>query len=188
MVSYKNLFLIKGMTVWNWLSETIQRTLSRITNLYLGVRDWFHPDSGSWYLYPTTLFPVPCSHYYQLGTSSWKYNPSTRELTYLSMEKGVTAQPIVYRIPWLTARISSGQTKDMDGFLEELRVIGSPVLEETIPPMVLLQAWSLHDKQWWSAMNPRLEWFDALAEEHSALCPTMDPIPLLPVRPPTCKN
>lgn len=185
MVSYKNLFLIKGLTCWNWLTSTIYRTTSYITSTYKGIRNWFHPDSSSWYLYPNTLFPVSYSNYYSLGTSSWKYRPDTRELTYLPKDNmgDNDANKTTYRIPWLTARTScSDKTKDMDDFLDELR-IHTTSEQETVPSMVLLQAWSLHDKQWWSAaVEPRLEWFDTVANEHSATWSNVPPIQIVPVR------
>jgi hypothetical protein len=182
MVSFTSFLFIKAMTGWNGLVDRFHQMRTRAMNLYQSICNWFHPDSGSWYLYPHTLFPISYTHYYRLGTSSWKYNPSTRELTYLSEEKDATTKLVPYRVSWLTARISSSdQTKDMDDFLGALRIY-STTTQETISPMVLLQAWSLDDKQWWSALDPRLEWFDMTANEHLAIWSNVPPIHIVPVR------
>jgi hypothetical protein len=183
MVSYKNLFLIKGMTCWNWISDKARRVVSRVTSIYNGICNWFHPESASWYLYPNTMFPVPYSHYYSLGTSSWKYQPDTKQLIYLPKERSTGEMPSIHHIPWLSARSStSDKTKDMDGFLQDLRIV-TIKSQQTVPPMVLLQAWSLYDEQWWSGNTEvRLEWIDAVADEHSVTWSSAPPIQIAPVR------
>ena len=168
MVSYTNLFLIKGMSCWN----AITTWTGRIKRLWYSLRGWMDPESGSWLLYSHSLFPVCCRDAYGFNGAEWKYIPSTTTLQWIGKqeeEKGKEkeGEKIIYRIGWLSAQTTTSQdTKDMDAFLTELSIEtnGSPP-----PLMILLQAWSLYDRRWWSAdPNIRIEWIDTLAEEYSA--------------------
>jgi hypothetical protein len=82
-------------------------------------------------------------------------------------EREEEKEKIVYRIGWLSAQTTTpNDTKDMDAFLTDLSIETSG---PSPPLMILLQAWSLYDRKWWSA-DPamRIEWIDTLAEEYSA--------------------
>lgn len=169
MVSYRNLFFVKAMTAWNVLVEGWKGTMAWWKSWSDGIRGWFHPDAGSWFLYPDSLFPVSFCNRYGLEDAPWRYEPASRRL----IKKGGGSER--YRVGWLSAQTTAGggngrgvrDTRDMDVFLEELRI---DTEAGTSPPLtVLLQAWSLYDKRWWLAEEGmRLEWIDADAEEHTA--------------------
>lgn len=174
MVSYKNLFLIKGMSAWLWLSSTIP-------SMWTVLRQWIHPTFSTWYLYPQSLFPLSYHYRYGHEESEWKYCPDTNELFYCAgMEKEGTKND--YRIGWLSARtVRDSISKDMDDFLNSLRIRGEHL--DSLPSSVLLQAWSLYDKRWWSAEpTARLEWIDASANESSAPCMEGHAVPVVPCR------
>ena len=180
MVSYKNLFLIKGMSAWLWLSSTLSslRTLpSYVTGV---VYRWFYPEYTTWYLFSGSLFPISYYYRYGLNTCEWKYQIDTNELIHCTnTEDNNGAEEMTYRVSWLSARtVNLTKTKDMDDFLSSLRVRGRNL--DSFPSTVLLQAWSLYDKCWWSSQhNSRLEWIDAFAEEASTPCTTVYPVPVV---------
>ncbi len=185
MVSYKNLFLIKGMSAWLWLSSALS-SMWTIPSYITGiVRRWFDPESTTWYLTPHSLFPLSHNYRYGYESSYWRYRPDTNELLYSTRvdkegkEGKEGKEEKEYRITWLSARTAShSTTKDMDDFLGSIRIRGENL--DSLPSTVLLQAWSLYDKRWWSAeATSRLEWIDALAEESSTPCTKEQPVPVI---------
>ena len=177
MNSYKNLFLIKGMTCWNGLSSWMKWISDSTYSIYETIYYWFQSDRNAWYLYADTSFPLMYRYAYGLETAKWKYHPVKKELVYLPCENGVSN---MYRIGWLSAQTTiDKKTKDMESFLSDLCIKSSS--ENEFPPiMVLLQAWSIYDKKWWSGMDSvRLEWIDEFAEEGSATRNETPRIPLV---------
>lgn len=173
MVSYKNLFLIKGMTCWNGIADFFRRTRARVYSWYECVSDWFDPRAGSWYITPGGGFPLPHAYQYGLDMKDlWRYQPTTNELVYEgdSLEKGKM-------IAWLSVRVKQeGVSKDMEGFLGDLRIYSNG---HDLPLSVLLQAWSIYDHHWWTAPSVQVEWIDRMAEEHSAAATDAQSVPLL---------
>lgn len=173
MVSYTNLFLIKGMTCWNGMMGWVRWARRGWDSL----RSVFHPEAGAWFLFPHTIFPVCYRDVYGMDAhAEWKYYPTTNTLCFMG-HAGAGAREAageaagekrVYRLGWLSAQtVTTTETKDMDAFLSDVRVISDGLASP--PLMVLLQAWSLYERRWWSAdPSVRIEWIDALAEEHAA--------------------
>lgn len=178
MVSYTNLFLIKGMTCWN----AITTWTDRIKRRWYSLRGWMDPEGSSWLLSSHSLFPVCCRDAYGFDGAEWKYIPSTTTLQWMgkSKEEEKEKEKIVYRIGWLSAQTTTlNDTKDMDAFLADLSIETSG---PSPPLIILLQAWSLYDRKWWSA-DPamRIEWIDTLAEEYSAKPVFVTPMSVKPV-------
>lgn len=173
MDSYKNFFLIKGITIWNNISSFIKRITEASYSTYETILYIFNSEKDSWYLYGNSIYPLLCRYSYGLSTSEWKYNNNTCELIHLS---GVNNES--YRIGWLSARTVEGsKSKDMDGFLSDLRVKTNS--KNSLSLMILLQAWSIYDKKWWSGIDSVcLEWIDDMAEEYSA---TRNESPCIPL-------
>ena len=94
-------------------------------------------------------------------------------------EKGGEKEEREYHVSWLSARtVSHSMTKDMDDFLSSLCIRGKNL--DSFPSTILLQAWSLYDKHWWSSTDhSRLEWIDSFAEEGSTLCTEAYPVPVV---------
>jgi hypothetical protein len=179
MVSYKNLFLIKGMTYWNGVTDWFRRTRTRVCSWYESILEWFDPHAGTWYITPGGIFPLPHAYQYGYhGKDTWRYHPETGELVY----GDDSSEKKEYKIAWLSARVTSIHvSKDMDGFLADLRIQSKG---HDLPLSVFLQAWSLYDHHWWSAdSSVQIEWIDRMAEEHSATVMEAILLPLLPSSP-----
>lgn len=183
MVSYRNLFLVKALTAWNALTGGLKQFVEGVRSGWTSMRRWFHPDAGSWFLYPGSLFPISFRDWYGQEPGPWKYHPATNTLTYQCGNENV------YRLGWLSAQtvvasrqtvVASRQTKDMDAFLGGLRI---RTVENFPPPLtVLLQAWSIYDKRWWLIeQGVTLEWIDSDAEEHAAVPQDNVVLPLVPI-------
>lgn len=182
MVSYKNLFLIKGMTYWNGVTDWFRRTGTRMYSWYETMMNWFDHRTGTWYIAPGSIFPLAHTYWYGLNMKdTWHYHPETGELTYGADSSEKKGQ----KIAWLSARVKQeDKTKDMDGFLADLHVDSKG---HDLSLSVLLQAWSIYDRHWWSAdPSVQIEWIDRMADEHSAAATETLTIPLLPS--PPCKN
>lgn len=176
MVSYRNLFFVKALTAWNALTGGLKQFVEEVRSVWGSMWKWFHPDAGSWFLYPGSLFPVSFRDWYGQQPAPWKYHPATNTLTYQPRGENL------YRLGWLSAQtvVASRHTKDMDAFLGGLRIRTG---EGNPPPLtVLLQAWSIYDKRWW-LIEPgvTLEWIDSEAEEHVAVPQDDVHLPLVPV-------
>jgi hypothetical protein len=183
MVSYKNLFLIKGISVWLWLSSTFSSIWSAPSYMSGVIRRWFDPESTTWYLSSHRLFPLLYHYRYGLDEFEWKYRTDTNELIqHIDAREEKDKEDKYYRVSWLSARtVSHSVTKDMDDFLSSLRIRGENL--DSISSTILLQAWSLYDKRWWSSEHhSRLEWIDVLADEGSTPCTEAQPVPVVPCR------
>ena len=188
MISYQSLFLIKGLTSWNNMRDWFQSMTSHVQSMYQSIFQWVLSKSTTWYLYPNTLFPLIHSYYHGLNTAQWKYRSDTHVLTYLQtqtearMKRETGTKMKFYRVEWLSVQTASKEkTKDMDDFLSRLRIKIPEGVH--LPPMVLLQAWSIHDKCWWSADETlQLKWIDSLADEHSAVYSNVPHVPLVPIK------
>ncbi len=160
MVSYRGLFLIKGVTFWNWIRQTGTRWKEWFYRLGVGL--------GGFYL--GGGFPLPYRMAY--GASfEWLYRPWSREIVYVG--KGTDATDatdgmVCCRLDWLSAQIQTAKgEKDMDTFLDELRVWTKGDHRPSL--LVVLQAWSLYDQRWWlTEERPMLAWMDREAELHQA--------------------
>lgn len=162
MVSYTNHFLIKGLSYWNGVVSWFGRIRRRWDSVWSS----FDSEAGSWLLFPLSLFPICYRDAYGICTAEWKYTPSTHTLRWIGAQNE-KEELGVYRMGWLSAQTrGTKDTKDMDAFLSDVQI----ETNGTSPPlMVLFQAWSLYDRRWWSAeQDVRIEWIDAVAEEHSA--------------------
>ena len=86
-----------------------------------------------------------------------------------------------YCIGWLSASLKSEKREcEMDTFLSTLRIHASE--RQTIPLIILLQAWSIYDRQWWiQDKSNKIKWIDELANEKEAGVREDHLVPITPV-------
>ena len=144
------IFIIKGISLWNWLSDIYMYSANKISTTYQFITNYMKGYHNIWFFLtghtlPLSMIQCPPSIDYE-----WKYNVYTNQLYYH------TSQPISsYSLSWLSAKliINNGLTEmDMDSFLETFRIHTDashlPTLE------TIFMAWSIYHKQWFPATVP----------------------------------
>jgi hypothetical protein len=178
MVSYKQLFLVKGMTLWNWTNEKIKGLYQKTRDLCEHAFVYFHRDFNTWYLFTDTLFPLSYRQRFETDIdSTWEYSPERQTLVW----KGSNLDQTEYSVSWLSASTVSGKREtDMDTFLSSLRIYTTEC--EGIPLSILLQAWSIYDKHWWiHSVENRIKWIDEEANEKEVGVRDPHLVPITPI-------
>jgi hypothetical protein len=178
MVSYKQLFLVKCMTFWNWSNDKLKGFYEKINELYNHATIYFHRDFNTWYLFSDTLFPLSYSQRFQTDiNSSWEYSPKRQTLIW----RGSNVDQTEYSVSWLSASTVSGKREvDMDAFLSTLRIHTTEC--EGIPLTILLQAWSIYNKYWWiDHTDNKIKWIDTEANEKEVGVRDQHLVPVSPV-------
>lgn len=169
MVSYKTLFFVKCMTIWNWSTEKVKSICSKAYSLYDHVSVYFHRDFYTWYLFENSLFPLSYrQQFHMILDATWKYRPDKQTMTWIdSSHSDIELNLKEYRIAWLSASVSSSKREsDMDSFLSSL-CIYTPHDITHLPINILMQAWSIYDREWWiHSISNKIKWIDEFAEEH----------------------
>ena len=124
MLSYLyHIFLIKSLTLWNTCSSSyssLQQTLSRTYN---DAKNYLNNHHAIWIFLPGHTLPLPRYSISNLSPHSWKYDTSTKQLSYSAQGQMNLAS---YSFSWLSVTLiiahQGTHEYDMDPFLESFRV------------------------------------------------------------------
>ena len=150
MANLRLLFLIKAMTVWNWMRDFCIDAAIRTTRFYEYLKAYFKNHHDTWLFIPGHTLPLPVSNLRNEVNGSWIYDNSDYSLTYC------TELPLSQKctFSWLSARIRvtdpllEGVTTEynIDSFLERLCI---NTIGDTCPSLsTLFLVWCAHNKHW----------------------------------------
>lgn len=151
MVHWTSYLFIKGMSLWNTLTDWISTVTYYTTDFSKYILDYFHKDHSTWYLLPEHSLPI--SHKYVKNTISprWKYYASTRQLEQMN-----PSSPIYHSsLDWLSATLSITSHRDskidehsMDELVQQLRIVSDGSCSPTLRELFLL--WCVDTHHWFS--------------------------------------
>lgn len=176
MTSYKTFFLIKCLSLWNRIIDTLSTARSCLVDFYSHWRLYFQRNTKVWYLFPGHTHPLSALYRFQYQTAPWMYDSGTNRLTYHG-ESSDEALP--FRIGWLSGKIRepSGEEHPMDEFLEDVTIQTPP---QRPPPLsIVMMAWSIY-RQRWLEKHSRILWINEHAEDQSDTLSSESPIRLRP--------
>ena len=151
MVQWISYLFIKGMTLWNTLTDWVS-TLSYYTmDFSKYIVHYFHKDHSTWYLLPQHSLPLSHKNIKNCISPQWKYSAS-RHILEQSNPRSLLS---TYSIDWLSATLSiqSYENKKideypMDEFLEKLHILSDGSILPTLRDLFLI--WCCDTHYWFS--------------------------------------
>lgn len=150
MSNLYTIFIIKGMSLWNWITDVSTRSTYSISNTYQYIMNYIKGYHHIWFFLLGHTLPLSMLHCPPTIEYDWKYDASTNQLFYH------TQQPISsYTLSWLSAKLiidHGAKEIDMDSFLETFRIHTDAFHLPTL--QTVFMAWSAYNKQWFSTSIP----------------------------------
>jgi hypothetical protein len=150
MAQLYTIFIVKGISIWNWLSDLFIYSTNKISHTYQFISNYMKGYNNIWLFLSGHTIPLSMMHCPPSIKYEWKYNLSTNQLIH-----HVNQTNTVYSLSWLSARIvvNYGEKEfNIDPFLETFRIYtnnhGLPTLE------TIFMAWCTYYKQWFSSFIP----------------------------------
>lgn len=151
MVQWTTYFFVKGLTLWNILTDWFVSTKYNICDFTSYIARYFNKENSTWYLLSNHSLPIHHSHIQNKIHPRWAYHRSTSTLMAHTIE-----DPYKYTINWLSAclRIQSyDDTKwdeyPIDDFLQSLTIMTN---QDTLPSLKdLFLVWCIHSHHWFSS-------------------------------------
>jgi hypothetical protein len=164
MANLRLLFIIKAMTVWNWLRDFYINTTIRTVRFYEYITAYFKNHHDTWLFIPGHTLPLPVSNLKNEVSGSWIYDNSDYTLTYCN-ESTIKQY---CKFSWLSTSVKitdpllGGVSTEynIDDFIGNLRIYTNNDECPTLSTLFLV--WCAHNKHWFNN-NCRVE-FKAINE------------------------
>lgn len=151
MAGWKVFFIIKMMTMWNYLCELYTSTKERCQNFYYYLKDYFYGHHDMWLFIPGHSFPLSMNNLNNMIHVNWIYDNLDNTLT-LGINDDVDL--VHCRFSWLSAKIRVIQSHAenecieyiIDDFIEKFRI---NTLESSVPTLYMIfMCWCAYTKHW----------------------------------------
>lgn len=151
MASWKTLFIVKLMTLWNFLSELYINVKDKTQDFYYYLKDYFNGHHDMWLFIPGHTFPLSMSNLYNMVHVNWIYDNIDNDLT-LGINDDIDL--LHCKFSWLSAkiRIIQSHTENdaieytIDDFIEKFSV---HTLENRVPTLYMIfMCWCAYSKHW----------------------------------------
>lgn len=171
MVQWTSYLFIKGMTLWNTLTDWFSSIIYYTMDFSNYIINYFHTDHSTWYFLPFHHLPLSHTHIKNKITPQWKYSASRRILE----QSNPSCMLTTYSIDWLSASLSIENDEDkntyeysMDDFLEHVRIRSDGCTLPTLNHLFLI--WCIHTHHWFSGrIMVYFKVIDSNGEFHSYL-------------------
>jgi hypothetical protein len=167
MASWQTIFLVKMMTLWNYLTALYTSLSQRCSNFYNYIKDYAHGHHDMWLFVPGHTFPLSLANLSNSISVNWIYDNYDNSL---SLATDDSVQINHYRFSWLSAKIQVKHSNgprfqyEIDNFIENFVVH----TVHDVPPSlyIVFMCWCAHTKHWFRA-NDVIEFhiIDDMAEE-----------------------
>ena len=168
MASFKTLLLVKLLTLWNYLWETVQQIWNKTVNFFYYITDYFHGHHDKWVFIPGHTVPLSLNNLYNMVHINWIYDNSDVSLTLGSTQE----HEICAGFSWLSTKIrvihfdkpDEAYDYDIDDFLSKFRIHTTSDITPTFYEVFL--CWCTHTKHWFKT-NDIIEFhiIDDMADE-----------------------
>lgn len=139
----KTTIFIKCLTLWNWLTDSVNSVKSKVSNFYSHILLYFRKDNNLWYIMEDYNVPFKSDMLYNVKPD-WVYDISKNRLYRdENMENNNELVP-----GWLSTKlVKDDKEEDMDTFFSNLSIVTN---ENKLPSMnIILMAWSIYKKHWY---------------------------------------
>ena len=169
MTSWSTYFIVKMMTIWNYLTALYVNMKDKCQNMYYYLKDYFHGHHDMWLFVPGHTFPLSLSNLNNMINVSWIYDNYDNALT-LSTDNDNDS--VRCKFSWLSAKIQvvdphkpdEAIEYEIDDFVEKFTVC----TKSNIPPSLymIFMCWCAYTKHWFK-MEDNIEFhiIDDMGEE-----------------------
>jgi hypothetical protein len=156
MSSIQTIFLVKCLTLYNYVVETYNNVTTKLFNFYSYILDYLYGYNDIWvFIAGKHTMPIQLNSINNYVEIEWIYNNHTKTLAQ-NTETKIVSNPC--SISWLSTNVvitnNPGKTFEkrseynMDDFLENLTV---NVTNNIMPPLyVIFMCWCVHKKYWFT--------------------------------------
>ena len=170
MAGWNTYFLVKLMTVWNYLNTVYSNTKNKCQNMYFYLKDYFNGHHDIWLFVPGHTLPLSLNNLNNTVNINWLYNNYDNTFTFSNN----TTNNIRCKFSWLSAKIQvtdrlNPERKNeylMDDFIEKFTLCTN---SNTTPSLYMVfMCWCAHTKHWFK-MDDNIEFhiIDDMGEEHN---------------------
>jgi hypothetical protein len=153
MTGWKVLFLVKMMTLYNYLSSVLATVRDKTTNFYYYIKDYFYGHHDMWLFIPGHTFPISLSNISNVIRLNWVYDNFDNSLEFVTNDNIVKNR---CKFSWLSAKIrviTSEDTEhaldyDIDDFIERFSL---HTIDRAIPTLYMIfLCWCAYTKYWFN--------------------------------------
>jgi len=170
MAGWNTYFLIKLMTIWNYLNDVYSSTKNKCQSIYYYLKDYFYGHHDMWLFVPGHTLPVSLSNLNNMVNINWLYNNYDNTIT---LSKNITDNDIQCKFSWLSAKIQvtdhfNPEEKNeyvIDDFIEKFTLCTN---SNTTPSLyIVFMCWCAHTKYWFKTDDDiEFHIIDDMGEEH----------------------
>lgn len=155
-MSWKTFFIVKSLTVYNYVTELFSTTTEKIKNLYSYLNNYYKGYHDIWLFIPGHTIPLSLSNLNNAVNVNWIYDNYDSSLIFgaNSNEEILNYQNLPLtssKISWLSSKIRVINSKkhvdyDIDTFIQKFRL---RTLNNVVPSLyVLFMCWCTYTKYW----------------------------------------
>lgn len=150
MASCHTIFLIKMMTLWNYIYDFCINTKQKCQNLYYYLGDYYRGHHDTWLFVNGHTFPLSLSNLNNIIQVNWVYDNADNSLTL-----GANSMELLHcKFSWLSAKIriikydkqNEAIEYDIDNFIELFNI---NTLDNAVPTLYMVfMCWCAYTKHW----------------------------------------
>jgi hypothetical protein len=152
MASLRTIFIIKMMTIWNYIIESSNKFFDKCESLYEYVKDYYCGYHDKWLFIPGHSLPLSLNNLYNTIPALWIYDNFSK-----SLKLGGTtdvSEKVKCKFAWLSAKIVihiSGDENNsieynIDDFIEEFIL---HTMDDYTPSLyIFFLCWCVYSKHW----------------------------------------
>lgn len=155
-MSWKTFFIVKSVTLYNYITELCSTTTEKIKNLYSYLNNYYKGYHDIWLFIPGHTVPLSLSNLNNAVNVNWIYDNYDSSLIFgaNSNEEILNYQDLPLtssKISWLSSKIRVINSKkhvdyDIDTFIQKFRL---RTLNNVVPSLyVLFMCWCIYTRYW----------------------------------------
>ena len=155
-MSWKTFFIVKSVTLYNYVTELCSTTAEKIKNLYSYLNNYYKGYHDIWLFIPGHTVPLSLSNLNNAVNVNWIYDNYDSSLIFgaNNTEEILNYQDLPLtssKISWLSSKIRIINSKkhvdyDIDTFIQKFRL---RTLNNVVPSLyVLFMCWCANTKYW----------------------------------------
>jgi hypothetical protein len=155
-MSWKTFFIVKSMTLYNYMTELYTTTTEKVKNLYSYLNNYYKGYHDIWLFIPGHTIPLSLNNLNNAVKVNWIYDNYDSSLIF-----GVNHNPDITnydnlqlsssKLTWLSSKIRIINSKnhvdyDIDTFIQKFRL---RTVDNVVPSLyVLFMCWCTYTKYW----------------------------------------
>jgi hypothetical protein len=164
MVQLKTTIFIGCIRLWNWMTNSFDKTKSNLTSFYNHVSSYFRGDNNIWCIFSDHTLPLPLTMIHYPISINWKYDCLRNKL--FNEGEGIAQS---CKVSWLSSKLvvtgKTTQEYDLDPFFNDFCISSISNKVPTLSSLFL--SWCIYMKHWF--LSTDIIYFhiiDDMGEEH----------------------